>query len=95
MIFISFFFFCVSEIARWNASDGRCQAVNPTGFYGIPRLLKVFAQFSDRHVFCCGQANEITILNATTLEVKSVNLLNYVFFFNEMLLGCSSLGWSF
>jgi hypothetical protein len=34
----------VSEIARWNASDGRCQAVNPTGFYGVPRLLKVFSQ---------------------------------------------------
>ncbi|GAN10288.1 conserved hypothetical protein [Mucor ambiguus] len=60
------------EIARWNASDGRCQAVNPTGFYGIPRLLKVFTQFSDRHIFCCGQANEITILNATTLEVVRV-----------------------
>ncbi|KAI8637841.1 hypothetical protein BD408DRAFT_374442 [Parasitella parasitica] len=60
------------EIARWNASDGRCQAVNPTGFYGIPRLLKVFTQFSDKHIFCCGQANEITILNATTLEVVRV-----------------------
>ncbi|CAO3613085.1 unnamed protein product [Mucor hiemalis] len=60
------------EITRWNASDGRCQAVNPRGFYGIPRLLKVFAQFSDKHIFCCGQANEITILNAATLEVVRV-----------------------
>ncbi|KAI8979974.1 hypothetical protein BDB01DRAFT_837012 [Pilobolus umbonatus] len=60
------------EITRWNASDGRCQAVNPNGFYGIPRLLKVFSQFSDKHIFCCGQSNEITILNATTLEVVRV-----------------------
>ncbi|KAG2228566.1 hypothetical protein INT48_008735 [Thamnidium elegans] len=60
------------EIIRWNASDGRCQAVNPNGFYGIPRLLKVFSEFSDKHIFCCGQANEITILNSTTLEVVRV-----------------------
>ncbi|KAI8970454.1 hypothetical protein BDF20DRAFT_891371 [Mycotypha africana] len=60
------------EIARWNASDGRCQAVNPNGFYGVPHALKVFTHFSDKHIFCCGQANEITILHATTLEVVRV-----------------------
>ncbi|KAG1451182.1 hypothetical protein G6F56_008152 [Rhizopus delemar] len=32
------------EIIRWNATDGRCQAVNPNGFFGIPRALKVFPQ---------------------------------------------------
>lgn len=33
-----------SEIARWSATDGRCQAFNSNGFYGISRLLKVFTQ---------------------------------------------------
>ncbi|KAI9472284.1 MAG: hypothetical protein EXX96DRAFT_351331 [Benjaminiella poitrasii] len=65
------------EIARWNASDGRCQAVNAKGFYGIPRLLKVFTQFSDRHIFCCGQADEITILHASTLEVFKTKKVVY------------------
>jgi hypothetical protein len=41
-------FIFTSEITRWNASDGRCQAVNHTGFYGIPRLLKVFTQVKEK-----------------------------------------------
>ncbi|KAI8388612.1 WD40-repeat-containing domain protein [Radiomyces spectabilis] len=60
------------EIARWSVVDGRCQAVNNSGFMGVPRYLKVFKQFSSRHIFCCGQSNDIFILNATTLEVVSV-----------------------
>ncbi|ORE01228.1 hypothetical protein BCV72DRAFT_81964 [Rhizopus microsporus var. microsporus] len=32
------------EIIRWNAADGRCQVVNPNGFFGIPCALKVFPQ---------------------------------------------------
>lgn len=60
------------EIIRWNATDGRCQAVNPNGFFGIPRALKVFPQFSSQDIFCCGQANEISILDLTTLEVIRV-----------------------
>lgn len=46
-----------SEIIRWNASDGRCQAVNHTGFYGIPRLLKVFTQVREtkREIHTQGQ----------------------------------------
>ncbi|KAI8333781.1 hypothetical protein EDC96DRAFT_17899 [Choanephora cucurbitarum] len=60
------------EIARWSALDGRCQAVNPAGFHGVPRFLKVFPRFSEKHIFCCGQANEITILNASNLEVVRV-----------------------
>jgi hypothetical protein len=49
--------------------DGKCQAVNPNGFIGVPRALKVFSQISNHDIFCYGQANEITILNSTTLEV--------------------------
>lgn len=30
------------EIARWDTKDGRCQAVNPDGFFGTPTQLKVF-----------------------------------------------------
>ncbi|KAG1455984.1 hypothetical protein G6F46_007924 [Rhizopus delemar] len=60
------------EIIRWNALDGKCQAVNPNGFIGVPRALKVFSQISNHDIFCYGQANEITILNSTTLEVFRV-----------------------
>ncbi|KAG0981710.1 hypothetical protein G6F28_011356 [Rhizopus arrhizus] len=60
------------EIIRWNALDGKCQAVNPNGFIGVPRALKVFSQISNHDIFCYGQANEITILNSTTLEVVRV-----------------------
>ncbi|ORY97433.1 hypothetical protein BCR43DRAFT_239059 [Syncephalastrum racemosum] len=59
------------EIARWSAADGRCLAVNPKGFFGVPHDLKYFDKFSKRHLFCSGQTNEICILNATTLEVRS------------------------
>ncbi|KAG1156532.1 hypothetical protein G6F37_007520 [Rhizopus arrhizus] len=60
------------EIIRWNALDGKCQAVNPNGFIGVPRALKVFSRISNHDIFCYGQANEITILNSTTLEVVRV-----------------------
>ncbi|KAI9258285.1 WD40-repeat-containing domain protein [Sporodiniella umbellata] len=60
------------EIIRWNASDGKCQAVNYNGFLGIPRSIKVFPELSTQDVFCCGQANEISILNILTLEVVRV-----------------------
>ncbi|KAL0073472.1 WD40-repeat-containing domain protein [Phycomyces blakesleeanus] len=60
------------EVARWNTSDGRCLTSNPNGFFGVPSQLKVFRQFSERYIFCCGQSNEICILNTTTLEVVRV-----------------------
>lgn len=33
-----------SEIAQWNASDGRCLGVNAKGFLGVPTDLKLFSQ---------------------------------------------------
>ncbi|ORZ11171.1 hypothetical protein BCR42DRAFT_421704 [Absidia repens] len=60
------------EIARWNTMDGRCQAVNPNGFFGTPTQLKVFDKISQHYIFCSGQSNEICILNASNLEVVRV-----------------------
>ncbi|KAI8080052.1 uncharacterized protein BX664DRAFT_286560 [Halteromyces radiatus] len=60
------------EIARWDTTDGRCQVVNPHGFFGCPTQLKVFDTLSNHYIFCCGQSNEICILNTTTLEVVRV-----------------------
>ncbi|CAO3619841.1 unnamed protein product [Cunninghamella blakesleeana] len=70
------------EIARWNTVDGQCQVVNNNGYFGIPYQLKVFDHLSKNYIFCCGESNEICILNATTLEVVRVwgGLSNWVTF---------------
>ncbi|KAI9307901.1 hypothetical protein BJ944DRAFT_261192 [Cunninghamella echinulata] len=70
------------EIARWNTLDGQCQVVNSKGYFGIPYQLKVFDHLSKNYLFCCGESNEICILNATTLEVVRVwgGLSNWVTF---------------
>ncbi|KAI7871474.1 hypothetical protein BDF14DRAFT_1761428 [Spinellus fusiger] len=82
------------EISRWSALDGRCLTTNTNGFFGVPNQLKLF-KFSEKYLFCCGQSNEISILNATTLEVVRVwgGHLNWVTCteFHDTVTNCTRL----
>jgi hypothetical protein len=59
MLHVSTFFLSLREIARWNTKDGRCQAVNPDGFFGTPTQLKVFAEVRINMRFSCVAADLI------------------------------------
>lgn len=61
------------EIARWSTSDGRCLAVNPNGFLGTPKSLKVSTQ----------------VENTVCLRISELGCLTYLLQFSVSYLFCS------